>query len=98
MLAASTAKLAVLQASGIQSSFKTSSNAMNSYLKMEKIGRNLNPIAKEYKPVHQSHERSCTRRGMLAVSSSVYDPVGFLAPVVLLAKIILQELCRRNFG
>ncbi len=43
-------------------------------------------------------EKSCTRRGMLSVSSSVYDPLGFLAPVVLPAKIMLQELCRRNFG
>lgn len=39
-----------------------------------------------------------TRRGMLSMSSSVYDPLGFLAPAVLPAKILLQELCRRNFG
>lgn len=43
-------------------------------------------------------QRSCTRRGMLSLSSSVYDPLGFLAPVLLPAKIVLQELCRRNFG
>ncbi|KAI7802084.1 hypothetical protein IRJ41_024663 [Triplophysa rosa] len=43
-------------------------------------------------------ENSCTRRGMLSVSSSVYDPLGFLAPVVLPAKIMLQELCRRKLG
>lgn len=42
--------------------------------------------------------RSCTRRGMLSVSSSVYDPLGFVAPVVLPAKMMLQELCRRNIG
>lgn len=35
---------------------------------------------------------------MLSVSSSVYDPLGFLAPVLLPAKIMLQERCRRNFG
>ncbi len=33
-------------------------------------------------------EKSCTRCGMLSVSSSVYDPLGFLAPVVLPAKIV----------
>lgn len=44
------------------------------------------------------HQAACTRRGMLSVSSSVYDPLGFLAPVLLPAKIMLQELCRRNFG
>lgn len=43
-------------------------------------------------------EMSCTRYGMLLVSSSVYNPLRFLAPVVLPAKIMLQELCRRNFG
>lgn len=43
-------------------------------------------------------QRSCTRRGMLSVSSSVYDPLGFLAPILLPAKIMLQELCRRNYG
>lgn len=43
-------------------------------------------------------QKTCTRRGMLSVSSSVYDPLGFLAPVVLLAKIMMQELCRRKVG
>lgn len=43
-------------------------------------------------------QKSCTRRGMLSVLSSVCDPLGFLAPVVLPAKAMLQELCRRNFG
>ncbi|XP_041920573.1 uncharacterized protein LOC121684581 [Alosa sapidissima] len=46
----------------------------------------------------ETHQRSCTRRGMLSVSSSVFDPIGFLAPVLLPAKTMLQELCRRNFG
>ncbi|XP_063042981.1 uncharacterized protein LOC134437423 [Engraulis encrasicolus] len=43
-------------------------------------------------------QRSYTRRGMLSVASSVYDPLGFLAPVMLPAKQMLQELCRRNVG
>lgn len=43
-------------------------------------------------------QRPVTRRGMLSVASSVYDPLGFVAPVVLPAKIMLQELCRRNYG
>lgn len=40
----------------------------------------------------------CTRRGILSVVSSVYDPLGFLAPVILPAKVILQELCRKTLG
>ena len=35
-----------------------------------------------------------TRRGILSMVSSVYDPLGFLAPLTLRPKIILQELCK----
>lgn len=35
-----------------------------------------------------------TRRNILSVVSSIYDPLGILAPVILSAKRILQELCR----
>ncbi len=30
--------------------------------------------------------------------SSIYDPIGFLCPLILPAKLLLQELCRQNFG
>ncbi|KAL0152844.1 hypothetical protein M9458_051849, partial [Cirrhinus mrigala] len=43
-------------------------------------------------------ERSFTRRGILSVISAIYDPLGFLAPVVLSAKRILQDLCREGVG
>ena len=39
-----------------------------------------------------------TRRGILSVVSSVYDPLGFAAPFTLLAKALLQDLCRKNLG
>ncbi|VDI74707.1 Hypothetical predicted protein [Mytilus galloprovincialis] len=39
-------------------------------------------------------EQPKTRRGILSMVSSVYDHLGFLAPFVLRAKMILQELCR----
>lgn len=38
--------------------------------------------------------QSITRRGILSAVSSIYDPLGFIAPVVLRGKKILQELCR----
>ncbi|XP_062415351.1 uncharacterized protein LOC134107519 [Pungitius pungitius] len=39
-------------------------------------------------------EKPPTKRGMLSIISSVYDPLGFLAPLILPAKLLLQELCR----
>ena len=39
-----------------------------------------------------------TRHGILAVVSSVYDPLGLAAPFVLTAKILLQDLCQRKLG
>ncbi len=39
-------------------------------------------------------EKLPTRRGLLSIVSSIYDPLGFTAPFVLLAKILLQELCK----
>ena len=40
-------------------------------------------------------ERPSTRRGILSVVRTLYDPLGFVAPVVLPAKRILQNLCKR---
>ena len=37
-----------------------------------------------------------TRRGILASTSSVYDPLGFGAPFVLPAKQLLQQLCSEH--
>jgi len=31
------------------------------------------------------------------ISSSIYDPLGFVAPLILPAKIILRDLCRKRF-
>ena len=65
-IAASTAKLAVFQASERRSSFKAPSNGMNSYLErekrkmLEKSVNTLNPVAKEYHPeAWKSTQQSC---------------------------------------
>ena len=39
-----------------------------------------------------------TTRGILSLTSSLYDPLGFAAPLILPAKVLLQELCRLDFG
>ena len=37
-----------------------------------------------------------TRRGILSLASSIYDPLGFLAPIILPAKKLLQDLCKQR--
>ncbi|XP_063967807.1 uncharacterized protein LOC135157132 [Lytechinus pictus] len=41
-------------------------------------------------------DKPLTRRGILSTVMSVYDPLGLLAPIILPAKLILQELCRTS--
>lgn len=43
-------------------------------------------------------DKPATRRGILSIVSSVYDPLGFASPFVLPAKILMQELCRKNLS
>ena len=38
-------------------------------------------------------DKPCTRRSILSTVSSIYDPIGFVAPLMLQGKSILQELC-----
>ena len=42
--------------------------------------------------------KPATRRGILSTLSSLFDPLGFLAPVILTAKLILQKLCELRLG
>ncbi|XP_028404802.1 uncharacterized protein LOC114527367 [Dendronephthya gigantea] len=39
-----------------------------------------------------------TRRGILSLVSSMYDPMGFASPFVLPAKQVLQRLCQAKYG
>ena len=43
-------------------------------------------------------DKPLSRRGILSTVSSIYDPLGLVAPVNLQGKRILQELCRDGVG
>ena len=43
-------------------------------------------------------EKPITRRGMLSIISSIYDPFGFVAPYTLKGKKLLQQLCQDEVG
>ena len=38
-------------------------------------------------------DKPCTRRGILATICTIFDPLGLIAPIVLVGKQILQEIC-----
>ena len=44
------------------------------------------------------NNKNPTRRNILSIVNSVYDPLGFLVPFVLKAKQILQQLCKDKYG
>ena len=41
-------------------------------------------------------DKPVTKRGILSVTSSIYDPIGLASPFILKAKIILQNLCKQK--
>ena len=41
-------------------------------------------------------DKPCTRRGILSTVSSIFDPLGFVSPLLLQGKFILQDLCSRD--
>ncbi|XP_067301419.1 uncharacterized protein [Pseudorasbora parva] len=43
-------------------------------------------------------DKPSTRRGILSLVASVYDPLGFLAPFVISGKKVLQEMCHKGIG
>ena len=53
---------------------------------------NAEDVVFEFKPVLK--DVPSTRRGVLSLVSSFYDPLGLLSPVILPAKCLLQESCR----
>ena len=43
-------------------------------------------------------EKPLTRRGIISIISSIYDPLGFVSPCILVGKMIFQEVCRKKMS
>jgi len=43
-------------------------------------------------------DKPFTRRGILSVTSSIYDPLGMVSPIIVTAKRLLQDLCKQGLG
>ncbi|XP_069129179.1 uncharacterized protein [Argopecten irradians] len=57
--------------------------------------RNLDKEPKMYRMINVK-DQPPTRRGILSMVSSVYDPLGIASPFILTAKSILQNLCKQG--
>jgi hypothetical protein len=60
------------------------------------IGWNIKTDGFVFNPVLRNV--SATKRNVISVVSSIFDPCGFLAPFVFKAKLLIQEIWTRNLG
>ena len=42
-------------------------------------------------------EKPFTRRGVLSVAHSLFDPLGLVAPTLIMLKVLLRELCDKEW-
>lgn len=56
------------------------------------LGLSWNLEADSFTYLVSSEEKPYTRRGVLSTVNSLYDPLGFVAPITLQGKALLQEL------
>ena len=70
----------------------------NSALTERALGVQWNVQADTFSFKIASKEKPATRRGILSIVSSIYDPLGFVSPCILPAKGILQDLCLKGLG
>ena len=65
------------------------------------LGLKWNPeadtIQLQQRPVMSHEERPCTKRQVLSSVSSVFDPIGFISPVVVPGKVFVSTLWQRQF-
>ena len=62
------------------------------------LGINWDVNDDKIKFIVQVADRPFTRRGILSIVSSIFDPLGLVSPITLRAKAIVQDLCRKKLG
>ena len=62
------------------------------------LGLEWDTFSAEFMFNFSKRDRTTTRRGLLSVTASLYDPLEFIAPLLLPAKLILQSLCREGIS
>ena len=72
--------------------------AENAPLTERALGVQWNVHADTFSFKIANKEKPATRRGILSIICSVYDPLGFVSPCILLARAIQQDLCLKGRG
>ena len=62
------------------------------------LGKHWDVMADKFTFKVNIKKKPPTRRGLLSIISSIYDPLGFVTPFILSAKILMQELCKENLS
>lgn len=79
------------------SSVKNFTFSSTDYTSTEKtLGISWNVACDHFMFASVVDDKPHTKRGILSMTSSFYDPIGFFSPVVLTAKLVLQDIARQN--
>ena len=62
------------------------------------LGINWNVAEDQFEFETVQVQKPITRLGVLSMVSTSFDPLGFLSPIILLAKQLLQDTCRMKLG
>ncbi|KAL0822355.1 hypothetical protein ABMA28_004450 [Loxostege sticticalis] len=67
-------------------------SALDSDSSVKVLGLKWNPTTDSFSYQVESPTQNCTKRIMLSEISKIYDPLGFLSPIILFAKHLIQLL------
>jgi len=58
----------------------------------------LDQLAFALEAIHQESTGTPTKRVVVSLIGQIYDPLGFLSPVTVSLKVLMQELCKNKLG